>query len=319
MVKVWIAYLSVVFMVSGINADVVNKDEIKKVKKIAILSFYSTKKIMCFEPKAGASSLGLKDYVVKDPAKSDAPAGWKGVKQSESDLDALCQAALTIYQDSLSKAGYWEVVPFDKIKDNASYQNTPIEITKVRENTALSMMRSSMSKGGNSTAPSTPEKKTEAQYKAMFRVVNEMRCLPADMFREAGTTRMGGSDPYQNEKKALGEICKSLGVDGVAIISFRPLFKYGSWARLKVGDYVKASPRIGATFVVLSSEGKVVAETGDIVSLLGWDFEGSTVNMIKNDELMLADKEVKDGYIATIQESAGRLKEILSKEFSKIK
>jgi hypothetical protein len=86
-----------------------------------------------------------------------------------------------------------------------------------------------------------------------------------------------------------------------------------------VGDYVKASPRIGATFVVLSSDGKVVAETGDIVSRLGWDFEGSTVNMIKNDELMLSDKEVKDGFAATIQESAGRLKEILSKELSKIK
>jgi hypothetical protein len=71
--------------------------------------------------------------------------------------------------------------------------------------------------------------------------------------------------------------------------------------------------------VVLSSEGKVVAETGDIVSKLGWDFEGSTVNLIKNDELMLADKEVKDGYIATIQESAGRLKEMLSKEFSRLK
>jgi len=311
------------FLFGGLYADVINKDEIKKVKKIAVISFYSTPRVMCFEPKGGTGSLGLKDYVVKDPAKSDAPAGWKGAKQSEPELNALCQAALTIYQDSLSKAGYWEVVPFDKIKDNAGYKNTRVELTKVEENIAMSMMMSSMhnNRGGKSSEPAAekPAKKTEAEYKALYRTVEGMRCLPADMFREAGTTRMGGNDPYQNEKKALAEICKSLGVDGVAIIHFNPLFKYGSWARLKVGEYVKGSPRIGAGMTVLSSDGKVVAETGDIVSKLGWDFEGSTVNLIKNDELMLADKDVKDGYAATIGESAGRLKEILSKEFSKIK
>jgi hypothetical protein len=316
--NLWVVYLSAMFMFSGLYADVVNKDEIKKVKKIAIISLYSTPKVMCFEPKAGAS--GLKDYIVKDPSQSSAPAGWKGAKQSEPDLNALCQTALTIYQDSLSKAGYWEVIPFDKIKDNPAYKNTVIQKTEVQENMAMSMM-SQMNHGGRSSAQEPPkaERKSEAEYKTMFRMPDGMRCLPADMFREAGTTRFGGNDPYQNEKKGLAEICKGLGVDGVAIISFNPLFKYGSWARLKVGDYVKASPRIGATFVVLSSDGKVVAETGDIVSRLGWDFEGSTVNMIKNDELMLSDKEVKDGFAATIQESAGRLKEILSKELSKIK
>jgi hypothetical protein len=315
--KLWIVYLSVMFVFSGLYADVVNKDEIKKVKKIAVISFYSTKKIMCWEPKRGSTNVN--DYMVKDPAQSDAPAGWKGVKQSETDLNALCQTALAIYQDSLAKAGYWEVVPFDKIKDNAAYK-TPVEVTEVHENLSMTMMRS-VGKGGKSSGAPTPEPKrmSEAEYKVLYRVAEGMRCLPADMFREAGTTRFGGNDPYQNEKKALGDICKGLGIDGVAIISFNPMFKYGSWARLKVGEYVKASPRVRATFVVLGSDGKVAAETGEIVNKLGWDYEGPTVNMIKSDELMLADKDMKDGFAATIQESAGRLKEILSKEFSKIK
>jgi hypothetical protein len=315
-----IVFVSVMFLVSALFADVIKKDEIKKVKKIAVISFYSTKKVMCFEPKSGASSMGLKDYVVKDPSKSDAPAGWKGANQSEPELNELCKTALKIYEDSLSKTGYWDVIPFESIKDNAVYQSTPVEITKVEENIAMSMMMSSMhnNRGGSSSQPAKAEKKTEAEYKTLYRVPEGMRCLPADMFREAGTT-YSGNDPYKSEKKALAEICKGLGVDGVAIIHFNPLYKYGSWARLKVGEYVKGSPRIGAGLVVLSSDGKVVAETGDIVSKLGWDFEGSTVNLIKNDQLMLADKEVKDGYAATIGESAGRMKEILSKELSKIK
>jgi|GEM_PF-3802056 hypothetical protein len=307
------ACLAAVIMAGALHAGVVNKDEAKKVKKIAVVSFYSTKNFLCYEPKTGSTSPN--DYIIKDPAKSDAPRGWKGINQSDAAINDICRAALNAYQDSLAAIGYWEVVPFDKIKDNPAYINTTIELTQVPASTE---MLSSFGRHGGGAPEPKAERKTEAEYRDMFRVMEGMRCLPADMFREAGTTSFG-SDPYQTEKKGLSEICKGLGVDGAVIIRFNPSFRYGSWARVKVGEYVKARPRIGAGCVIIGADGKVVAETGDIVNKLGWDFEGDMIDMIKNDELMLSNPEVKNNYMATIAQSAGRLKEAIAKDLPKSK
>jgi hypothetical protein len=305
--------LAMFFSLGGLEAAVLDKKGIKDVKKVALISLYSNKRVLLHQISDKGS---LSEYVdPRDDRRSqDKHGSWAGKEQSDKEIRALYQFALTAFQDRLGEVPHWEFVPFSTVAASPAYRDfykgraeaSKKELEKTPKFLAGMLEKMAVDASG-------PPKDQDH-----YLVADKMHFIPASLVTD-GTKRFGNQDPFKGQKESLAKLCRDLNVDAVAMVNVRISHRYGKFARLKVGDAVKAIARAGSSLVLVSKDGKIVAQTGPIVSKLQEDFEGDSVSMIKEGKLLLEAPEVRKSFESTLSMSAEKMKEVLIAAFEKLK
>jgi hypothetical protein len=287
-----------------LQAGILDKKAIKGVKKVALISVYSEKKMLLNRRVPGPGTA----FENVDPAVG---GGERVTEQPEKELEALYQFSFKMFEDRLNHVPGWELVPFSAVASSPAYRNFMKDlqaIPKPKENMASSMM-------GFDQKKETPPPPLDL---GQFRSAPGMHVIPITLLTEPGTTYYG-NDPYKPQKDVVKKLCDALKVDAVAIVHVRPSFRFGRLVQLTVNEDVKGKARTGSNLFVMDKEGKVVVNTGDIVSKMQEDFESPSLSLIRNGKLLLDKEDVKKGFQDTVVASADKMQEVLVKAFQKLK
>jgi hypothetical protein len=279
--KVLLACL-VIGAVLRVDAAVLDKKGMADVKKVALISLCSTKRVLMVNHEQN-------QWVYSDPNDGQIAAGmtdgWFGKVQAEDALASLYQNTLKIFETELSAIANWEYIPYAKVASTPAYK---------------------------SFKPLSEMDCTQC------RVADGMTCVKKTSITD-GTRYFGNMDPFKPKREALALLARDLNVDAVLILEVRTSYRYGKLARFKYGENVKGIPRIGAWMMGVSKDGKVVIDTGEIKTKLQDEYEGDSVSMVKDGTLLLGTPEVQAGYTTALSGSATRMREILQKAFDKLK
>jgi hypothetical protein len=314
--------LSLLLLVVGgviLNAAVLDKKTIKNVSKVALVSVTSTKRILYSNYQEAA-------YVYKDPAQDPTETDgkkWGPVEQPESDLQLLYDFVFQTFQARLAEIPNWELVSFETIRENPAYQAFQAQEKKspqVVEAKPTPEMPKWMKKLGVKIEeePAAAEAQKDLRYEDSYRAAANMKIIPVEFVTD-GVKRWGNQDPYKGPKDKMAQLARDLNVDGVILVQTRPSYRYGKAAALQVGGDVKGIPRFGASMVMISNEGKIVAEVDRVTNMVNEDFEGDSITIAQNGRLALNIPKTRTQFEESIVKSADKLKKILENAYSKLK
>lgn len=270
---------------------------IQTVKKMAVLSIYMNKDFYNLKaPKANEGVNFLKS-LARDKL---------GIKdKNRAEHQQIITYALKEYTEKLDSIDNWVVLSPLELMENSKYQTF-------------------LKSGGKGFIYGLLDSIRKAEENK-WAVPDKMRFIPISSVVKAGNVRTYGNvkDPLAEMRKNLGELCKELKVDGVAIIELDMAYKTGmKFGGGLLGSGTKIKPNISSAMVVITKDGNVAAKTPLIAKGAGTRYKAKGAFLkIEEGTVTLRQKDGKgiQAYNAAVEKSAVGLKETLVKAFSKLK
>ncbi len=120
----------------------------------------------------------------------------------------------------------------------------------------------------------------------------------------------------------IAELCTQLNVDAVACIELDLGYKPGMFSGMSgtgifAGIVAPATPSVSSAMVMISKDGKVVAQTGPVIKGAGQRYKGKSAAMLKRGKVTLQEKDAAAvvEFTKAIQLSAEGLRMKIQKEF----
>ncbi|MFC2091519.1 hypothetical protein ACFLTD_01965 [Elusimicrobiota bacterium] len=297
MKKRWnVLILTLLLMASGC-AKLLIPPHIQTVKKMAVLSIYMNKNFYNIKaPKANEGMNFLKS-LAKDKL------GIKDKNMAEHQL--IITYALKEYTEKLNSIDNWVVLSPLDLMGNSKYQ----------------AFLKSDGKGFMHGLLDTIRKAEENKWA----VPDKMRYIPISSVVKAGNVHTYGNvkDPLAEMRKNLGELCKELKVDAVAIIELDMAYKTGmQFGGGILGSGTKIKPNISSAMVVITKDGEVAVKSPLIAKGGGTRYKAKGAFLkIEEGTVTLRQKDGKgvQAFNAAVEQSAIGLKESIVTAFSKLK
>lgn len=293
-----------VFFLAGCGSILV-RPAVDDVKKVAIVSVYMNKDFYNIKSPRSQEGTNAFNKLLGGVVKKG--MGELGEKLSEDmEQDQIVTYGLKMYADQLKDVGGWQIVALNEVVNNEAYQKL------IESNVKGSLPKALVSV-------------LQEERKNYWVTPDKMHYIPISSVVKTGKTYYYGDakDPQAETRKALGQLCQDLRVDGIALVELDMGYRFGKIGKLTwssgLGGATSAIPSVSSALVVINKNGEVAVNTGLIARGGGERYEGDSAPMVKNDKVVLKNdsNRIVEVFNQAIEKSAIGLKEKLAKAFSK--
>ena len=273
--------VSLAFTLVSCATPITRKDEVRAIKKIAVVSLSFNKYI--YNYKAGPK-LEKERKLLQEKADKMKQYTGKTDDTTQASYEQLLNDTSKTYMDALKEITHWEVIPIEKVKDMPAYQAITGETT-------------------------------EEQYFA------PILPFPGTKYFNPFRPRTYKANVEKNRKthQDLTELCKKLDVDAVivlrTIVAYEPagMQLLGGLGKLLASKKSKAKPLVGTAISVVTKAGISAVFTGAKV-----EFKGKAVPMMQTGVVNFTgdDQAILESYSDVIQASATDLVKTINKELA---
>ena len=282
-------------LLSGCAKKILIRPAIDNVKKIAIVSIYMNRDLYNIKSPKALQGENTFARLAKGLVKG---ALQKVITKGERERNQIITYGAKVYAKQLRSIENWQVISLKKVIINDAYKN---------------LMSPDTGKGIKFF------QKTEGSY---WIKPKGMHHIPVSSVVQSGKRIYAGSakDPTEDARKVMAKLCKSLGVDGVALVELDLGYRFGKVAKVTMFGKTSAKPTISSSVVVVTSDGSIAVNTGLIVKGQGTRYEGKSVKMVEKDYPFFQHKDNKivNSFNIAVEKSAVGMKKKLDKAFKSL-
>jgi hypothetical protein len=253
-----------ILLVSGCSSILI-KPAVDNVKTVALVSAYMNRDFYDVRGPRDSVSLNNVVFAAKDLDVPDSDA---------DEYEKLIAYGVKTYAEQLEGVGNWQWLPVTNVLSNSAYRKFADAIIGERPASGLLKTSAIIEEKGWYTARDMVRIPMErVTYSGKFVVIGNGKGSQADM------------------RAALGQLCKDLDVDAVAVLEFDMAFRKLLFGLDFIGD-LPAMPNISSSLVLVNRDGEVVVDSGRIIKGQGKRFEGDSVGMLRRDYVHFTDKSI---------------------------